>query len=127
VAAVLLASGTDDEGCSESIPTANPCRTADGWMVELGAREHLECKLTTSPPPEDLELPALVYGRFSSAGTARRGFDEGIRFEQENGAQSCPRSSLRRMEDVFSQGDTDCFIDGDGEYIQMWWNADGSR
>lgn len=136
VAAVLLASGTGEDGGSESpssgqgraaIPTANPCSKQDGWMVaDFGAREHHECRLTTSPPPEDLELPSLVYGRFSSADTARSSFDEALRFEHENGAQSCPRSSLRRMEDAFSQGDTDCFIDSDGEYISMWWNEDGS-
>jgi hypothetical protein len=128
VAAVLLASGSGEEGGGESaIPTANRCKPQDGWMVaDLGAEEHHECRLTTSPPPGGLELPSLVYGRFSSAGSARRNFDEHIEFEHREGAQSCPPSSLRRMEDAFRQGDTDCFIKADGEYISMWWNEDGS-
>ena len=135
VVAAVLVSGTGEEGgrdapsadqASAAIPTANPCRTdEDGWMAaDLGAQEHHECELTTSPPPEDLELPSLVYGRFSSAATARSSFDEGLDFEYEDGAQSCPQSSTRRMEDVFGQGDTACLIDG--EYISMWWNEDGS-
>lgn len=134
VAAVLVASGTGEESGGESpsagqastgIPTANPCRPDRGWMVtDLGAEEHHECELTTSPPPEGLELPSLVYGRFSSAARARSSFDEGLDFEYRDGAQSCPQSSSRRMDDVLGQGDTACLIDG--EYISMWWNEDRS-
>jgi hypothetical protein len=135
-AAVLFASGGGEEDgggsapageVSVAIPTANPCRMQSGWMVtDFGAEEHHECELTTSPPPENLELPSLVYGRFSDAAAARGSFDEGLDFEYKNGAESCRQSSLRRMEEVFPQGDTACFIDGESEYISMWWNEDRS-
>jgi hypothetical protein len=138
IAAVLFTSESDEEGGSNSpsqsressaIPTANPCqRTEKGWMVaDLGAEEHHECKVTTSPPPDDLDSPSLVYGLFSSAAKARKQFDEGLQFEYENGAESCPQSSLRHMRDVLRQGDTACFVNGDDEYIALWWNQDRSR
>lgn len=129
VAAILVASGGGEESQkSAAIPEANPCqRMKKGWMVtDLEAEEHHECKLTTSPPPNDLELPSLVYGLFSSATKARKEFDEGLRFEYDNGATNCPQRSLRRMRDVLGQGDFACFVDGDDEYIAMWWNVDRS-
>ena len=96
-------------------------------ITELGAQEQYKCKLETSPPPGNLESSEISYGLFASADKARKQFDEGLRFEDEEGAESCSQSVLRRMREILSEGDSWCFVQGEREYLAIWWNENGSR
>ena len=132
VAAVLLVSGGDDGGTTSqaaAIPKATSCDPVkNGWMVPgLGAQVQYRCELKPRPPSGNLQSSTLTYGLFASADEARKRFDEGLLFEEEEkGAELCSKSVRDRMGEILSEGHSSCFVH-EREYGAIWWNGNGSR